>query len=59
MTPKTLTILTGSCVLNDAQDFDLAMFKVDQRRVFYEVGKGGENFREKNRFRCKVKISIL
>ena len=23
--------------------------------VFYEEGKGGENFRKKNKFRCKVK----
>ena len=22
---------------------------------FYEEGKGGENFRKKNKFRCKVK----
>ena len=24
-------------------------------RFFYEEGKGGENFRKKNKFRCKVK----
>ena len=28
-------------------------------RFFYEEGKGGENFREKDKFRCKVKIVIL
>ena len=86
MTPMTLTIRRGSRVLNDAQDFDLAMWstqvKVDQfanhvfqrakragnrRRsivdcvafFFYEEGKCGENFREKDKFRCKVKIVIL
>ena len=25
---------------------------------FYEEGKGGENFRKKNKFRCKVKSSL-
>ena len=28
---------------------------VDCVAFFYEEGKGGENFRKKNKFRCKVK----
>ena len=28
---------------------------VDCVSFFYEEGKGGENFRKKNKFRCKVK----
>lgn len=28
---------------------------VDCVGFFYEEGKGGENFRKKNKFRCKVK----
>jgi len=28
---------------------------VDCVAFFYEEGRGGENFRKKNKFRCKVK----
>ena len=58
----------GSSVLNDAQDFDLAMTLRTLRSnfglsrlflffFFYEKEKGGKNFRKQkqNKFRCKVK----
>ena len=32
-----------------------AIIIVDCVAFFYEEGKGGENFRKKNKFRCKVK----
>ena len=29
---------------------------IDCVSIFYEEGEGGENFRKKNKFRCKIKV---
>ena len=63
MTPKTLTIRRGSCVQVDQfanHAFQPAKRAGNERRsrFFAKRRKGGENFREKNKFRCKVKIVI-
>ena len=38
-------------LVQDGQDGELI---IDCVAIFYEEGKGGENYRKKNKFRCRV-----
>ena len=48
---RFLTMMAEVALVQDGQDGELI---IDCVAIFYEEGKGGENYRKKNKFRCRV-----